>query len=691
MTDDSAVQIHDFHTTERAGWAALVLIAALLLTYANSFNGAFVFDDLVALDDSPNIRHLWPIWRAMWANPNSAAGGRPLVSLSLAINYAISADRTWSYHVLNFATHAAAALALMGTLRRTFIVPRLAGQFGRSADLLSFAIALLWSLHPFQTESVTYISTRTESMAGLFYLLTVYSAIRANGRARKSTWIFLSLAACLAGALSKENIASAPLFVMLYDRILLFDSWRQMWRERRALYFGLAASWLALAALLATGSSLRLHSFGTSDVTAARYAFTQFGVIMHYLKLSFWPHPMIVDYFAWPLTRSLVQAWPYALTIVSLITLTILALVRRRPVGLLGAWFFLILAPSSSVIPLSTELVAERRMYLPLAAVVTLVVCAAYRAALRLGEDIARRLVVAFTVTASLILGSLTIRQNRIYASEIAFWQDQLAKQPDNPRAHNALGRSYQRVGRLEPALECYNRCLTIKPDFALAWFNRGTLLRALDRNAEALACLERAASIQPVRPRFFFALGSARLEVGDAAGAEASFRAAHRVAPDFPHVNFQLGVLAAQDGRLSEAADFFSAERRQQPDDARNLSNLGSVLSALGRTAEARRVLEESITHMPDNWNARFQLGRLLSQTDGPAAGLPLLEAASRGDPENLVFLDGLARALAAAGQFDHAAEVAQRAVVIIDAAGDRPLIQEWQQRVVRYRQHRE
>ena len=182
--------------------------------------------------------------------------GRPVLNLSLALNYAVSGCDVRGYHVTNLAIHLAAALLLFGIVRRT--LPRFRGCGGgqqlarlQLATPLALAIALLWAVHPLQTESVTYIVQRAESLMGLFYLLTLYCFLRGAGSARAIFWYAGSVLACLLGMATKEVMVSAPLVVLLYDRTFLAGSFREAWRRRWAYYLALAATWLLLAWLVA--------------------------------------------------------------------------------------------------------------------------------------------------------------------------------------------------------------------------------------------------------------------------------------------------------------------------------------------------------------------------------------------------------------------------------------------------------
>jgi hypothetical protein len=159
-----------------------IILLAVVLSYSSSLHAPFLFDDTGAVVKNPTIRDLTS--SAIWKPPTdgSTTTGRPVVNVSFAINYALSGERTWSYHALNVTIHALAALVLMGIVRRTLSRGRRAPAVSLGHDIDSawaatFA-ALLWALHPLQTESVICIAQRTESLCALFYLLTLYAFIR---------------------------------------------------------------------------------------------------------------------------------------------------------------------------------------------------------------------------------------------------------------------------------------------------------------------------------------------------------------------------------------------------------------------------------------------------------------------------------------------------------------------------------
>ena len=285
----------------RGAWLGAALLAlAAVAVYYNSFSAAFVFDDLSWIENNPAIRHLWPIWPLLSLS-DPVIGGRPVVSLTLASNYAIGGTDVRGYHVVNLAIHILAAWTLFAVVRRTLLRPKLAERFAHSATPLAFAAALLWTVHPLQTESVTYIVQRTESLAALFYLLTLYCVIRgAESAGRGTGWYVAAVASCALGMATKETVATTPVVVLLYDWIFLSGSLRAALAQRGKLYAALAATWgIVAAVLISTNFHNNTAGSGAGGFTPWNYFLTQPSVLVHYLRLVFWPTGQCLDY-GWP-------------------------------------------------------------------------------------------------------------------------------------------------------------------------------------------------------------------------------------------------------------------------------------------------------------------------------------------------------------------------------------------------------
>jgi len=607
------------------GGAALIALG-VLAAYHNCFGTPFVYDDQLAIVGNPSIRHVWPPWGAIFSAPaDTTVGGRPVANLTVAINYSVSGTEVWSYHALNVLIHILAGLTLFGVVRRTLAGPVLRGRFGRDALPLSLVIALLWSLHPLQTECVTYVVQRVESLMGLFYLLTLYCFIRSVESSRPSRWLACSVAACLLGVAAKEVIATAPFMVLLYDRIFVSGTFREAWRRRHTFYLALAATWLPLAGLVASTGWSRGGSAGfNAGVSPAAYWLTQFEAIARYAGLCVWPRPLVFDYGPFRV-RSLGEVLPYALVVVPLAVATLVALRRRPALGILGAWFFIILAPSS-VVPVATQSMAEHRMYLPLAAVVTAAVSGVYL--------VAGRRFLPMLVLLALLLGFLTTSRNEVYASELSLWADTVAKRPDNANARCDLGLAFFNAGRLPESVEQYRAALEIQPAYPAVYNNLGNALDRSGLTPEAIGLYETSIRLEPGFAAAHYNLAKALLKTGRNTEAIQQFEEVLRIQPDHADAHNDLGEALVREGRLPEAIEQFEAALSIRPDYARAHFYLGNALVGSGRFPEAIENYEEALRVQPDMAEANNNLGVALCRTGRIPEGLKQIDAAIREQP---------------------------------------------------------
>ncbi len=236
---------------------------------------------------------------------------------------------------------------------------------------------------------------------------------------------------------SKEATVVVPFLILLYDRTFLASSLRGVFAKRWGLYVALALTLgMLLPAILV--STLSQSRRPTEPITIWEYARSQFGVVVHYLRLSVWPDALCLDY-QWPVAQSARQIAPPAALIGALLSTVLWALGRWPKWAFLGTSFFIALAPSSSVVPIA-DLAFEHRMYLPLAPLTVAVVLGAYAIILGLGrtrpswESAWRALAAVLVVAIAAALGIRTYLRNRDYSSEVRIWQDTIAKAPKNPR-----------------------------------------------------------------------------------------------------------------------------------------------------------------------------------------------------------------------------------------------------------------
>ena len=627
-------------------WSFVLILSFALLAWWHSFEGALILDDFPWIVENRSIQPPTTV-REILLNP------RPLLNATLAANYAVCGPAIFDYHVVNLAIHALAALALFGVLRRTLRRPQVAESVAARADPVALLCALLWFIHPLQTQAVTYIVQRSESMMGLFFLLTLYLSIRAFESGRPG-WRTAAVAACVLGMLSKPTMVVAPLVVLLYDRCFHAGSFMEALRRRWGFHAALWAT-CAIPIALAVGfpDTERSASIANPLFTPLQYAMTQPGVLLHYLRLVVWPSDLCLAY-DWPIARATAAVIVPGLVLVALLALTAWALLRRPALGFPGAFFFLILAPTSSVLPIA-DLCAEHRMYLPLAAALALVVVTLWSLTDRLLRSPASRPRSAVLIRLSALLlvlfavAALTLRtraRNVEYQSETGMWTSALRCYPRSVFIRNNLGAAWERKGDRAQAESVLREALDIDPRSPITHYNLGTLLAFQNRHEEAMA----------------------------------HFRAAVENSPTLWLADLNLGVACDQVGRFEEANEHYRDALRKMPARAPQyqptLVWIANNCARLGRPAEAaeglRRALE--IRETP------FALNRfawLLATTKDPALRNPseavrLAERAREiAGPWDVPSLRSLARALAEAGRWPEAVRAAEEARGLASQAG--------------------
>jgi tetratricopeptide (TPR) repeat protein len=649
--------------------AAGVILLAGIAVYWNSFSGVFVYDDLPAIVDNPTIRQLGAMEQVLSPpNHGETVSGRPVLNLSLALNYALGRTDPWGYHLANLAIHIVNGLLLLGILRRTFCLPLISRHLGDAALGVALAISLLWTVHPLQTESVTYIVQRAESLGALFYLLVLYTVIRGSQSPQAFLWYVPAVVASLLGVATKEVVATAPVMVLLYDRTFLSGSFRQAFRRRWGLYVGLFASWGLLAGLL----SWTRFVGGNKEVDVVDlwpYARSQPGVILHYLRLSVWPHPLCFNY-EWPVAAPLNAILP-AILVGLMIGATARGLRAGRTWGFLGAWFFLILAPTSSIMPLR-QLAFEHRMYLPLAAVLTLMIVGGHVAVRRWASRgcVKGRWCVAgeigVIVLAAGTLSGLTLHRNHVYHSHMSLWEDTIAVAPGNPHAHYNRGVLLSDARRFPEAIQEYEQALRIKPDYAVVHNNLAGDLASVGRQTESIEHYLEAIRLSPHDARAQNNLGLTLAAAGRLPEAIEHYQEAVRLKPGNAETRNNLGAALAKAGQLSEAVEQYQEAIRLRPEYAPSYNNLGSAMLALGRPAETIKHCEEALRIDPSLAGAQNNLGSAMLALGRPTEAIEHFQRTLKIQPDLATASYNLAYALSQVGRLAEASERYQETVRI-------------------------
>jgi Flp pilus assembly protein TadD len=578
----------------------LALVVAFgLLAYANTFGAPFTFDDERCIVANPVIRSF-----DFFADPSLAAGipgstscafqTRWVGHLTFAVNYRLGGLHPGGYHAVNLAVHVGTALLawLLVTLllRAPFLAERPPPE--RTRALLPLFAALLFVVHPLQTQAVTYVTQRFASLATLLYLLAVVLYVAFRLAIRPAARI-LALAGGLAAALlamwTKEIAFTLPFAIALVE--VLF--WRGSWRPRLLVLAPFLATALVIPwrVGLLSASSLSeadagLQAAGGSVLSRAEYVATQLRVVVSYLRLFVLPIGQNVDPDV-QAYRSFLDG-PVILSAAALLALLAAGLLlllrsaRTRAGAALGLagfgilWFLGTLTVESGAIPLS-DLLVEHRMYLPSVGLAIAVSALAFgvRDRLQISRPTWAAAVVPALCATVLVLGVATFARNHVWGDEIRLWEDAAHKGPSKVRPRMELGALYSAQGRFDDALRELQTVLRLQPSYPEAYNSLGVILRRQGRLDEAMSSYLAALALRPDFAEARHNLALALVAQGRIEEATAELEEAVRAKPEYAEAHNALGVLYAQQGRIEDALREWQATLRVNPAHAKARANL--------------------------------------------------------------------------------------------------------------------
>lgn len=606
----AALPNRGFHYRE--WWPVLVIVVVTGIVYANAFQNEFLFDDLqtiVELQQGGGKGAFADVLKLLQGRPSY----RPVRTASYAFDYALSGLEPWGYHLTNIVYHTLTAVIVYLTARSVF---------GRVRPAL--LTALLFAIHPIQTDAVTYMSGRRDVLSGLFVLAGFYLYVRYRTTGR--IWYLAAvLPVYVLGFFSKESGIILPALCVAYDvfrhltrgehheaaahhgirplpnppfakgghggiwQIGSSKEWtgqklapfRNVWAairgavwEARWLYLPMAAIGGGLAAyvlLLVRGTWQQDYHGGSLWLTLLTMA----RVFSYYLRLLVLPVNLNADYSynAFPVTTSWADPGAgLAVLFLAGLWYAILVCARIRPVAAFGgAWFFLALLPVSQIIP-HHEMVAEHYLYVPS---VGFAMAVAGLFDPLLDDPRRRRVLYPAGLLVLMLLSVRTVWRNFDWRDELTLWQKTVQTAPDSARARNNLGGAYLRSGQPTLAEAHLAAALRIRPDFASARANMGKLymdrgdLDMAERELNVALTLKQRDAI----PRLW--LGVVQARKGEIAAAEAQFRTTMDTFPYGAYAYNNLGVLFVRTGRLAEAESLFREALRLMPELTEARDNL--------------------------------------------------------------------------------------------------------------------
>ncbi|MBI1824761.1 MAG: tetratricopeptide repeat protein [Planctomycetes bacterium] len=622
-----------FPDSANRGLLRFLLILATLACYANALRTPFMLDDPISTIDDARIQSPWRSIAQNFQPPETTITGRPVVALTFAINYLVGGRDPLGYHIINILLHIACALLVAAIAEWALSSAAVPEYLHARCTGLAYVLTLVFATHPVQTESITYIVQRTELMWSLFFLVTLYCCIRAWDN-RSGLWTVAAGVACWLGAGCKENMVVAPVLVLLYDwafvSLRLRKSLREHWRQHTVVFSG----WLPLAWIVLHGARHSTAGWGLS-VSSMDYLRTQMGVILGYVRLVIWPTHLVAARFLTPV-GSWVQCWPQALAVMGMAVGSLLLFLRRPAAGFLALWTLIILAPTSSVVPIVSEMAADRRMYMPMIGVIWYPIWGAYR--LFLDPKVKPFTLVwiryaesGLVLATVLALGSLSYCRNRDYRSERTLWADIAAKQPESVAAVFGYAKALVDDGDTDAGIDQFERALALSPEHYMTLLHYGQALKKKERISDAVALLRRAVLANPNYAESQYWLGRVLAQAGNHEEAILHLREAIRLNPELVGAFIDLGAVYSMIGETIKAVDLLQKAVALDPRNADVHFNLGALCRAAGRSDDARAEFEKAVELDPSDADAHFQLAELLGQLGQVEAARHHFEIARR------------------------------------------------------------
>lgn len=599
-------------------WPVMVIVLMLLVAYSNTFNSPFIFDDVIIIGE---IRKFWP---DDWIH-YLFYGNRFLFNLAILINYAISGDSVLSYHIFSFLMHMGATIVLYLLMLKILTLKPITGQVLKQ-KLVALVIALIWGLHPIQTESVTYISQSAEVMMGLFSFLTLYflSIGAETKNKKKNLWYGLSIVCCLAGAASKEAMVGTIAIIPFFDRAFLSNSIKDLVKSRKFYYATLAL--LLVTPVIILGPNIISNAFfSLKDIGPIEYFYTQCEVVIYYILLSFFPLRLCFDYSA-PYVVLFSNALPYFIPLCLLFISSIYLFFKKPVFGFWALFFFVTLAPRSSFAP-RPDAVVEHRMYLPILGIIVLTVlfcCWIYLLVIqKLSEkaNLVRIIFSTFTVTLIISLMVLSFMRNRVYQNEFDLWYDTVQKRPKNPRAHNYLGIEYNKKSDFQKAEKHFREAIKINPEYDLAHNNLGNMLAIRKDLDNAIKHYELSLRYRvkrkgdEIRLRTYKNLARVYFKKNNFLKAKENFLIVVRDKPNDFEANFYLGIISLISGKKQDALNFFKISSDNNSSNVNVDFKIAKILEQTGMTSLAVNYYYRAQKIEPRNLEAKYKYGSLLIQ----------------------------------------------------------------------------
>lgn len=595
---------------------AVILAAFCVVAYLPSFAVPFAFDDVTNILLNPRVQPAG--WHELgMALDARGPRDRPVAMLSFALNYLHGGLDPVGYHAVNLLIHVAATITLFFLLRNLALAPRSPAILRDRASAFAFAGALIWAVHPVNTQAVTYIVQRMAVLAALFYLIALLLFVLWRLGHLRTQWALPGILIAFLLALgSKLHAITLPAAILLLD-IAFFTGPRRVHAVAAALVVAVAVP----AAMVFAGDQFDFlyEPPPHRDFSGIERLMTEGRVIWHYLSLIAWPDAqrLQVDY-DFAVSRSLFVPPSTFLAWVGLVAISAIALLRiRQNAWPAAGWIFFCLAIAIESSFILLELAFEHRLYLPATFLVAGILAPAF---VHVPSGRWLRALSLLVLVIGAVLASQTIERNHAWANPGTLWAGDLERGASAERA--ALNSAVGHIRRAEPiaALEILRHVDDGIAD-ARHYQARGEALFALRRFEDALAMFRKAFEHRPNWSRTAYFSGQSLVHLGRVDDAAQLLQQMEENASDSVFTAALRAEVMAARGRREAAAASITDYLEQHPrQPAVNRSFLytyaGNLALADDRPAEAIRHYRSATELDAGNWGAWRSLYALFHKT---------------------------------------------------------------------------
>lgn len=601
---------------------ALFTFFVIAFIYANSLRVPFTYDDSLIIQD--NIKIKYP------ENLSILTDARFFADITFAFNYFLHKENVFGYHLINTLIHFINVLLVYFLSKTILTLPKLNNYFQKKENIIASITALLFATHPIQTQAVTYIIQRYTSLGALFYFATIILYLKARlhtNKNKKVLFYLLTVTTTILAFKTKQNTFTLPIMILFTE--LFFFTTKENFKNNLQVLFPFFAVIFLLPFLLLITTGLHQNLFfaidnltrETLEIDRSTYLFTQFSVILTYIKLLFLPFNQSL-YYEYPLNESFFAfktffSFTLLLLIISSTFYFIYKSVKRnQPHYLLPTFgilfFFIALSIESSIIPIK-DVIFEHRLYLPSFGFFLFIVSSI----IIMVENfkLNKKYVIYFLLFISLIFSALTVKRNVVWQDNIRIWENVLDKYPNSFKAYTSIGGTYLKRGNLTEAKENFIKALKINPNYSYTLNNLGSIYDLEGDYKKAFELYSRAQKANPKYAPIHSNIGNLYLKLSDFNNAVTYLEKAVALDKNLETARYNLGLVYLNLNDNKKAVDQFKYALKLIPVNPDAYNNLGVSYLNLNNKENAIKAFKMALIQNPTLVYAAINLANIYEE----------------------------------------------------------------------------